>query len=218
MAAQRKPSLQQTDTAGKRLELLREVVPNLGPLAIMANAGAPGAVLEMREVDATARALHLQAITREIRQVEDIASAIDALKGRADALYVATDRSYSTIVFGSTPWRRMRDCQRFLGLANMSMRELYFRTALTGLTCSGALLSKSIRYYAPRNPPTSRQTIGSNHQYPDGFVLSFGTMFAPTKDRDAAEQGFTHKTGDIVTIASAKLGSLTNRMRMSNEC
>jgi putative ABC transport system substrate-binding protein len=84
-------SLQQTDTAGKRLELLREVVPNLGRLAIMANAGAPGAVLEMREVDATARALRLEAITREIRQVEDIASAIDALKGRADALYVATD-------------------------------------------------------------------------------------------------------------------------------
>jgi fumarylacetoacetate (FAA) hydrolase family protein len=63
-----------------------------------------------------------------------------------------------------------------------------------------------------------QQTIGSNHQYPDGFVLFLGTMFAPTKDRDAAEQGFTHKTGDIVTIASAKLGSLTNRMRMSNEC
>jgi putative ABC transport system substrate-binding protein len=84
-------SLQQTDTAGKRLELLREVVPNLGRLAIMANAGAPGAVLEMREVDATAHAHRLEAITREIRQVEDIASAIDALKGRADALYVATD-------------------------------------------------------------------------------------------------------------------------------
>ena len=50
-------SLQQADTVGKRLELLREVVPNLGRLAIMANAGAPGAVLEMREVQATARAL-----------------------------------------------------------------------------------------------------------------------------------------------------------------
>jgi fumarylacetoacetate (FAA) hydrolase family protein len=43
-------------------------------------------------------------------------------------------------------------------------------------------------------------------------------MFAPTKDRDAPEQGFTHKTGDIVTIASTKLGKLTNRMRASNEC
>lgn len=63
-----------------------------------------------------------------------------------------------------------------------------------------------------------QQTIGSVHQYPDGFVLFLGTMFAPTKDRDAAGEGFTHKSGDIVTVASAKLGSLTNRMRMSNEC
>jgi fumarylacetoacetate (FAA) hydrolase family protein len=63
-----------------------------------------------------------------------------------------------------------------------------------------------------------QQTIGSNHQYPDGFVLFLGTMFAPTKDRDAPEQGFTHKPGDIVTIASPKLGALTNRMRASNEC
>src|SRR5450759_1169780 len=84
-------SIQQTDTAGKRLELLREVVPNLGRLAIMANVGAPGAVLEMREVDATARTLGLEVTTREIRQAEDIAPAIEELKSRADALYVATD-------------------------------------------------------------------------------------------------------------------------------
>lgn len=63
-----------------------------------------------------------------------------------------------------------------------------------------------------------QQTIGSVHQYPDGFVLFLGTMFAPTKDRDTPEQGFTHKTGDVVTIASAKLGKLTNRMRMSDDC
>lgn len=84
-------SIQQTDTAGKRIELLREVVPNLGRLAIMANVGAPGAVLEMREVEATARTLGLAVVTRELRQLEDIASAIDGLKGRAEALYVATD-------------------------------------------------------------------------------------------------------------------------------
>ena len=84
-------SIQQTDTAGKRLELLREVVPNLGRLAIMANVGAPGAILETRQVEATARTLGLEAITREIRKMEDIASTIDALKGRTDALYVATD-------------------------------------------------------------------------------------------------------------------------------
>ena len=84
-------SIQQTDTASKRLELLREVVRNLGRLAILGNAGAPGAVLEMREVQATARTLGLEVTTREIRQAEDIAPAIEALKSRADALYVATD-------------------------------------------------------------------------------------------------------------------------------
>jgi putative ABC transport system substrate-binding protein len=84
-------SLQQTDTAGKRLQLLREVVPNLGRLAIMANADAPGAVIEMREVEATARALGLEVTSLEIRRVEDIAPAIATLKTRADALYVATD-------------------------------------------------------------------------------------------------------------------------------
>jgi putative ABC transport system substrate-binding protein len=84
-------SLQQTDTAGKRLELLREVVSNLGRLAIMANAGAPGAVLEMREIQATARALAIEAFTVEIRQAEDISPAIQALKSNADALYIATD-------------------------------------------------------------------------------------------------------------------------------
>jgi putative tryptophan/tyrosine transport system substrate-binding protein len=84
-------SLQQTDTAGKRLELLREVVPDFSRLAIMANAGAPGAVLEMREIQATARALGIEAFTVEIRQAEDISPAVQALKSNADALYIATD-------------------------------------------------------------------------------------------------------------------------------
>lgn len=76
----------------------------------------------------------------------------------------------------------------------------------------------SIRMISRDPEDLVQQTIGSNHQYPDGFVLFLGTMFAPTKDRDAPEQGFTHKTGDIVTIASSKLGKLTNRMRASNTC
>jgi putative ABC transport system substrate-binding protein len=84
-------SLQQIDTAGKRLSLLREFVPRLARLAVMANAAAPGAVLEMREIQATARALGVEAITIEIRRDDEIAPAIEALKSRADALYVATD-------------------------------------------------------------------------------------------------------------------------------
>lgn len=53
-------------------------------------------------------------------------------------------------------------------------------------------------------------TINENHQYPDGFMLFCGTMFAPTQDRDAAGEGFTHKTGDIVTIHADQLGALSN--------
>jgi fumarylacetoacetate (FAA) hydrolase family protein len=56
------------------------------------------------------------------------------------------------------------------------------------------------------------QTIGSNHQYPDGLVLYLGTMFAPTEDRGAPGQGFTHKLGDVVSVESPRLGRLTNVM------
>jgi putative tryptophan/tyrosine transport system substrate-binding protein len=84
-------SIQQTDTAGKRIELLREVVPKLARLAIVANVGAPGAVLEMREVLTTARSVGLEVTPIEVRQAAEIVSAIEALKGRADSLYVATD-------------------------------------------------------------------------------------------------------------------------------
>jgi fumarylacetoacetate (FAA) hydrolase family protein len=62
------------------------------------------------------------------------------------------------------------------------------------------------------------QTIGPVHQYPDGFALFLGTMFAPVKDRDTPGQGFTHKRNDVVTIRAAKLGKLINRMRGSDEC
>ncbi len=62
------------------------------------------------------------------------------------------------------------------------------------------------------------QTVGPHHQYPDGFALFLGTMFAPTQDRGEAGMGFTHKRGDIVTIAAPKLGALTNRMKPSSEC
>jgi fumarylacetoacetate (FAA) hydrolase family protein len=62
------------------------------------------------------------------------------------------------------------------------------------------------------------QTIGPVHQYPDGFALFLGTMFAPVQDRDTPGQGFTHQHDDIVTIAAPQLGKLVNRMRMSDDC
>jgi fumarylacetoacetate (FAA) hydrolase family protein len=61
-------------------------------------------------------------------------------------------------------------------------------------------------------------TIGEHHQYPDGLVLYLGTMFAPVKDRDGAGKGFTHKLGDVVTISTPELGSLSNRVNLSTLC
>ena len=60
------------------------------------------------------------------------------------------------------------------------------------------------------------QTIGPNHQYPDGLMLFLGTMFAPTADRSGAGQGFTHLTGDIVTVETPGLGTLVNRVNYTD--
>jgi putative ABC transport system substrate-binding protein len=84
-------SLQQPDLSAKRLELLREVVPNLDRLAIMANIASPGAVSEMKEVEAVARTLGLEPVTLEIGRAEDIARAFETLHGRASALYICSD-------------------------------------------------------------------------------------------------------------------------------
>ena len=62
------------------------------------------------------------------------------------------------------------------------------------------------------------QTLGQHHQYPDGFMLFLGTLFAPTEDRDVPGRGFTHKVGDVVTISTPALGTLRNIVRLSTEC
>lgn len=62
-----------------------------------------------------------------------------------------------------------------------------------------------------------RQTLGRHHQYPDGLMLYLGTAFAPTKDRDVAGEGFTHKMGDVVEISAPGLGRLRNTVRLSTD-
>jgi putative ABC transport system substrate-binding protein len=84
-------STQAADLAGKRLELLREVIPDLGRLAIVGNVGNPSIVLEMGELKTAARALGLDAQAIEIRGAGDIVPAFEALRGHADALYVVAD-------------------------------------------------------------------------------------------------------------------------------
>jgi putative ABC transport system substrate-binding protein len=89
-------SMLHPETAGKRLELLREVVPGLRRLAILANVGNPGPVLEVREVQAAARTLGLEVAAFEFRRAEDIAPVFAALKGHADVLYICADPLAST--------------------------------------------------------------------------------------------------------------------------
>jgi putative tryptophan/tyrosine transport system substrate-binding protein len=84
-------SSQTTDSAPKRLELLREVVPALRTLAVMANVDNPVSVREVSEIQVAARKLGLNIATSEIRRAEDIAPAIDAIKDRVEALYLAND-------------------------------------------------------------------------------------------------------------------------------
>ena len=85
-------SLQAANLAGKRIELLREVVPQLRRLAIIFNVGNDQTVLEMGETQAAARTLGLEVAPLEIRRAEDIAPAFEALKAQADALYVVVDQ------------------------------------------------------------------------------------------------------------------------------
>ena len=89
-------SNQMADTAAKRLELLREVVPGLRRLAILGNAGNPGAVLDTREAQAAASAVGLEATTFEIRRAEEISPLFEAFKGPTDALYVVSDPLMNT--------------------------------------------------------------------------------------------------------------------------
>jgi len=84
------------DLAGKRLELLREIIPDLNRLAVIGNVGNPFTVLELGEVEAAARKLGLSVLRAEIRHAQDILPAFEGLKSRADALYVCTDALATT--------------------------------------------------------------------------------------------------------------------------
>jgi ABC-type uncharacterized transport system substrate-binding protein len=85
-----------TDLAGKRLELLREILPGLRRLAILTNIDNPSAMLEVHQVEATVRTLGLESVTPDVRQAEDIAPAVESLKDGVDALYVISDPIINT--------------------------------------------------------------------------------------------------------------------------
>lgn len=102
------------------------------------------------------------------------------------------------------------------GLDDVRQAELSLRVeGEDGFVMNGASSMKEIS----RDPEDLvRQTVGRHHQYPDGFMLYLGTLFAPTQDRDTPGEGFTHKLGDRVTITSPALGALINTVRLSTYC
>jgi fumarylacetoacetate (FAA) hydrolase family protein len=109
----------------------------------------------------------------------------------------------------------------FLRLFDASFGLDDVRRAEIALTVAGddgfVLEGKSSMRMISRDPADlAAQAIGRQNQYPDGFVLFLGTMFAPTKDRGAAGSGFTHKIGDMVTIKTPTLGALVNRVQTSD--
>jgi fumarylacetoacetate (FAA) hydrolase family protein len=93
-------------------------------------------------------------------------------------------------------------------------------TVLTIEGTDGFELHESGKVGAISRDPTDlvAQMIGPHHQYPDGAALFLGTPFSPSKDRDAAGMGFTHKPGDVVHIASTRLGALCNTVDRTDLC
>ncbi|MBI2768719.1 MAG: fumarylacetoacetate hydrolase family protein [Burkholderiales bacterium] len=100
------------------------------------------------------------------------------------------------------------------GIADVRRCELAMRvTGPEGFVMDG---SSSIAMISRDPLDLAAQATGANHQYPDGFMLFLGTMFAPTQDRHGPGQGFTHVLGDLVTLTTPQLGTLANRVNTSD--
>ncbi|MEM8801513.1 MAG: fumarylacetoacetate hydrolase family protein [Pseudomonadota bacterium] len=102
------------------------------------------------------------------------------------------------------------------GMDDMRRAELSLKvTGEDGFVLNGASSMAQIS----RDPEALvAAAYGPHHQYPDGFMLMLGTLFAPTEDRDAPGAGFTHKIGDVVEISEPRLGTLRNTVRLSPDC
>ena len=93
------------------------------------------------------------------------------------------------------------------------LRGLTLDLTVTGASDGFVLRGHSSMREISRDPEDLvRQAIGAHHRYPDGFMLFLGTLFAPVQDRDQPGSGFTHRQGDLVEIASQRLGRLVNRV------
>jgi len=104
------------------------------------------------------------------------------------------------------------------GFALEDVRQAEIELTISGR--DGFTLQESGRIGSISRDPAEivGQMIGAHHQYPDGAVLFLGTPFSPSKDRGAPGMGFTHHAGDVVRIASARLGALENVVERTDEC
>jgi putative tryptophan/tyrosine transport system substrate-binding protein len=155
-------SLLATDLTGKRIELLREVVPGLRRLALLGNVGNPQVVVEIGEVQAAARTLGLDVVTSsEIRKAEDVAPAFESFKGRADALFVVLDPlinnnrvPIATLALGARlpTMHGLRDLVEAGGLMSYAANfpDLFRRTA--------GLVDKILRGVKPAEIPVEQPT------------------------------------------------------------
>jgi putative ABC transport system substrate-binding protein len=151
-------SSQAADVTGKRLEFFREAIPGLRRFAVLAQVGNLGNVLEQSQVQAAAKMLGLQVVILEMRSADDIASALEALKGRAEALYVLPNP------LANTNRARINDLALSARMPTMHGFREYVETG--GLMSygpntpdrSGAPATMLTKFFAARSPPICRSS------------------------------------------------------------
>ena len=134
------------------------------------------------------------------------------LEGRSALLLSKAKDNNASAAIG--PFIRLFDA----GFSLDEVRSAELRMTVTGVD-GYRLQGRSGMSEISRDPADLvAQTLNANHQYPDGFMLYLGTLFAPTEDRDVPGEGFTHRIGDRVDITADGLGTLTNTVRLSGDC
>src|SRR5262249_12361382 len=151
-------SAQHTELAGKRLALLREIVPSLRRLAVMANVDNPASERELGEVQAVAGTLGLEVARLEIRRGRTLRAPSRSLRAAPKHFTSVPTRSYLPTGFVSTPWHSPRDCRRCSVIERTSQPEAWHTMEQIFPTCSAAPVTMSTRFCVARSRATSRSS------------------------------------------------------------
>jgi putative tryptophan/tyrosine transport system substrate-binding protein len=189
-------SVQQTDLAGKHVELLREVVLGLHRLAILANIGNPSSVVEMGAVKAAASKFGIEAVTIEIRRSEDIVPAFETLKARADALHVCTEplvftsRTDISVLATAARLPTMFGAREYVEAGGLisygaNVPDLFRR--------AGEIVDKILRGAKPADIPVEQLEWGVSRRLSAGQKLAYVYFEDEPGRRSAARTNFTHR-------------------------